>query len=158
MHLVPFGEYIPLGEQFPQLYELSPETSRFQSGTRTAPIELPLKDGVIARLGMLICYEDLVPGYAKRVAAHDPDVFINLTNDAWFGQSAEPEHHLNLALIRAVEYRRWLLRSTNTGISVFIDAVGRRVAETALTGEETLLYVSAFLRDDWDGKKKLAKL
>ena len=138
--LLMFGEYIPFGEEFPKLYELSPETSRFQSGTRTAPIELALPDGRLARLGMLICYEDLVPGYAKRVAAHDPNLFVNLTNDAWFGQSAEPEHHLNLALIRTVEYRRWLLRSTNTGISVFIDAVGRRVAETKLTGEETLLH------------------
>ena len=137
--LLMFGEYIPFGEEFPKLYELSPETSRFQSGTRTAPIELKLDKDRTARIGMLICYEDLVPRYAKRVAAHDPNVLINLTNDAWFGQSAEPEHHLNLALIRAVEYRRWLLRSTNTGISVFIDAVGRRVAETKLTGEETLM-------------------
>ncbi len=137
--LLMFGEYVPFGEAFPQLYELSPETSRFQSGTRTTPIELKLSGDREARIGMLICYEDLVPRYAKRVAAHDPNVFINLTNDAWFGQSAEPEHHLNLALIRAVEYRRWLLRSTNTGISVFIDAVGRRVAETKLTGEETLM-------------------
>lgn len=138
--LLMFGEYIPFGEEFPWLYDLSPETSRFQSGTRTAPVELKLKDNRVARIGMLICYEDLVPRYAKRVAAHNPNVLINITNDAWFGQSAEPEHHLNLALIRAVEYRRWLLRSTNTGISVFIDAVGRRVAETALTGEETLLH------------------
>ncbi len=137
--LLMFGEYIPFGEEFPKLYELSPETSRFQSGTRTAPIELKVDTDRTARIGMLICYEDLVPRYAKRVAAHDPNVFINVTNDAWFGQSAEPEHHLNLALIRAVEYRRWLLRSTNTGISVFIDAVGRRVAETKLTGEETLM-------------------
>lgn len=142
--LLMFGEYIPFGETFPELYQLSPETSRFQSGTRTAPIELVVPDsatqkGRVARMGMLICYEDLVPRYAKRVAAHNPNVLINLTNDAWFGQTAEPEHHLNLALIRAVEYRRWLLRSTNTGISVFIDAVGRRVAETALTGEETLM-------------------
>ena len=143
--LLMFGEYIPFGEQFPELYQLSPETSRFQSGTRTAPIELKLPDTPtqkdrVARMGMLICYEDLVPRYAKRVAAHNPNVLVNLTNDAWFGQTAEPEHHLNLALIRAVEYRRWLLRSTNTGISVFIDAVGRRVAETKLTGEETLLH------------------
>ncbi len=137
--LLMFGEYIPFGEEFPKLYELSPETSRFQSGTRTAPIELKLDKDRTARIGMLICYEDLVPRYAKRVAAHYPNVFINVTNDAWFGQSAEPEHHLNLALIRAVEYRRWLLRSTNTGISVFIDAAGRRVAETKLTGEETLM-------------------
>lgn len=132
--LLMFGEYIPFGEDYPQLYDLSPETSRFQPGTRTEPITLGK-----ARLGMLICYEDLVPRYAKRVAAHNPNVFINLTNDAWFGKSAEPYHHLNLALMRTVEYRRWLLRSTNTGVSVFIDAVGRRVAETSLDGAETLL-------------------
>jgi apolipoprotein N-acyltransferase len=88
---------------------------------------------------MLICYEDLLPAYARRVAVHNPNVLINLTNDAWFGKTAEPEHHLNLALMRSVEYRRWLLRSTNTGISVFIDAVGRRVAQTRLDDAETLL-------------------
>lgn len=133
--LLMFGEYIPFGEEFPQLYELSPETSRFQAGTRTEPIVYGK-----ARIGVLICYEDLIPRYARRVAAHDPNVFINMTNDAWFGKTAEPEHHLNLALMRAVEYRRWLLRSTNTGISVFIDAAGRRVQETSLDGAETLLH------------------
>jgi apolipoprotein N-acyltransferase len=132
--LLAFGEYMPLGETFPSLYALSPETSRFQSGTRTEPVMLGK-----ARIGLLICYEDLIPRYAARVAAHNPNVFINMTNDAWFGQTAEPEHHLNLALLRSVEYRRWLVRSTNTGISVFIDAAGRRVQETQLTEAETML-------------------
>ncbi len=137
--LLAFGEYMPFGETFPWLYDLSPETSRFRQGTRTAPIAYAFDAQRQARFGMLICYEDLLPRHAKKVAAHNPNVLINLTNDAWFGQTAEPEHHLNLALLRSVEYRRWLVRSTNTGISVFIDAVGRRVAETQLTGEETLL-------------------
>ncbi len=137
--LLAFGEYMPLGDRFPVLYELSPETSHFQSGTKVAPIDLALPDGRHASLGMLICYEDLLPRYARNVAVHNPHVLINLTNDAWFGQTAEPEHHLNLALMRTVEYRKWLVRSTNTGISVFIDAVGRRVAETKLTDAETLL-------------------
>lgn len=137
--LLAFGEYMPLGERFPWLYDLSPETSRFQAGTKTAPIALDVDARRKARLGMLICYEDLLPRYARRVAAHNPNVLVNLTNDAWFLQSAEPEHHLNLALMRAVEYRKWLIRSTNTGISVFIDAAGRRVAETRLTDAETLM-------------------
>jgi len=132
--LLMFGEYIPFGERFPRLYDFSPETSRFQPGVRTEPITVGK-----ARMGMLICYEDLVPRYAKRVAGHNPNVLVNLTNDAWFGKTAEPYHHLNLALMRTVEYRRWLLRSTNTGVSVFIDAVGRRVAETSLDKAETLL-------------------
>ena len=138
--LLMFGEYIPFGERFPKLYDLSPETSRFQPGLRTEPITVGK-----ARMGMLICYEDLVPRYAKRVAAHNPNVLVNLTNDAWFGKTAEPYHHLNLALMRTVEYRRWLLRSTNTGVSVFIDAVGRRVAETSLEGAETLLQAVPLL-------------
>lgn len=137
--LLAFGEYMPFGEMFPWLYTLSPETSHFQHGTKTAPIEYEFAGNRRARMGMLICYEDLLPRQAQKIAAHNPNVFINLTNDAWFGQTAEPEHHLNLALLRTVEYRRWLVRSTNTGISVFIDAAGRRVAETKLTDAETLL-------------------
>ncbi|MBM4343429.1 MAG: apolipoprotein N-acyltransferase [Deltaproteobacteria bacterium] len=137
--LLAFGEYMPFGDTFPWLYQLSPETSRFRPGTKTAPIEYRFGPDRHARMGILVCYEDLLPRQAQRVAAHNPNVFINLTNDAWFGQTAEPEHHLNLALLRSVEYRRWLVRSTNTGISVFIDAAGRRVAETRLTDAETLL-------------------
>lgn len=132
--LLVFGEYIPFGERFPELYDLLPESSRFQPGTRTEP--LAFGD---FRLGVLICYEDLLPSFARRVAIHDPHVLLNLTNDAWFGQTAEPYHHLQLAQMRAVEYRRWLVRSTNTGVSVFIDALGERRVETVLTGAETLL-------------------
>ncbi len=137
--LLAFGEYMPFGDTFPWLYQLSPETSRFRHGTKTSPIEYTFGGRRHARMGILVCYEDLLPRQAQKVAAHNPNVFFNLTNDAWFGQTAEPEHHLNLALLRTVEYRRWLVRSTNTGISVFIDAAGRRLAETGLTEAETLL-------------------
>jgi len=133
-YLLVFGEYLPFGETWPQLYKLLPEGSRFQPGTRTTPMLFGK-----ARIGMLICYEDLLPRHVIRVAAHDPNVFINLTNDAWFGKSAEPYHHLQLAQLRSIEYRRWLIRSTNTGVSVFIDANGRRVQETSLDGAETML-------------------
>lgn len=137
--LLVFGEYIPFGDEFPVLYDWLPEASQFQAGTRTEPLRFARPGKPDARLGILVCYEDLLPSFARRVAIHDPDVLINLTNDAWFGQTAEPEHHLNLALLRSVEYRRWLVRSTNTGISVFIDAVGRRVQETSLQDAETML-------------------
>ncbi|MCO4763271.1 MAG: apolipoprotein N-acyltransferase [Myxococcales bacterium] len=132
--LLVFGEYMPFGEDYPQLYDLLPESSRFQAGTRTRPVVLG-----DARIGLLICYEDLLPDHAQRVAAHDPNVYINMTNDAWFGMTAEPYHHMQLSQMRSVEYRRWLIRSTNTGVSVFIDAMGRRVKETQLTGAETLM-------------------
>ncbi len=137
--LLVFGEYMPFGEALPELYDLLPESSRFQPGRRTEPLTLTRKGQPSARLGVLICYEDLLPAFAQRVMAHNPEVLINLTNDAWFGQTAEPYHHLQLAQMRTIEYRRWLIRSTNTGVSAFIDAAGRRVAETSLQGQETLL-------------------
>lgn len=133
--LLVFGEYMPFGEDYPKLYDLLPESSRFQAGTRTRPVQLG-----DARIGVLVCYEDLLPRHAKRVAGHNPNVFINMTNDAWFGQTAEPYHHMQLAQMRTVEYRRWLIRSTNTGVSVFMDAAGRRVKETKLTGAEVLMH------------------
>ncbi len=133
--LLVFGEYMPFGETYPTLYDLLPESSRFQAGTRTRPVTLGA-----ARIGLLICYEDLLPRHARRVAEHNPNVFINMTNDAWFGATAEPYHHMQLAQLRTVEYRRWLIRSTNTGVSVFIDALGRRVKETKLTGAEVLMH------------------
>jgi hypothetical protein len=132
--LLVFGEYLPFGERWPELYEMLPETSRFQPGTRTLPVEHGK-----ARIGMLICYEDLLPGHVLRVSGHNPNVYINLTNDAWFGKTAEPYHHLQLAQMRTIEHRRWLIRSTNTGVSVYIDAVGRRVKETSLDDAETLI-------------------
>jgi len=63
-----------------------------------------------------------------------------VTNDAWFGQTAEPYLHLALATFRPIEHRVALVRSTNTGVSVFVDAVGRIVQETRLTDAETLLW------------------
>lgn len=134
-YLLIFGEYLPFGETWPELYQLLPEGSRFQPGTRVTPMHFGK-----ARIGMLICYEDLLPRHVARVAAHDPNVFINLTNDAWFGTTAEPYHHLQLAQLRTIEYRRWLVRATNTGVSVFIDAAGRRLAETSLEGAEALVH------------------
>lgn len=134
-YLLMFGEYLPFGETWPELYQLLPEGSRFQPGTRTTPMRFGE-----ARIGMLICYEDLLPRHVIRVAAHNPNVFVNLTNDAWFGTTPEPYHHLQLALLRTIEYRRWLVRSTNTGVSVFIDAVGRRLQESSLEGAEALLH------------------
>ena len=88
---------------------------------------------------MLVCYEDVLPGFTRKLvrAAH-PNLLVNITNDAWFGETNEPEIHLALAVFRAVEHRRWLIRSTNSGISAVIDPVGRVVARTGLMTRETL--------------------
>ena len=82
------------------------------------------------RLGPLICYEDILPGFARRVAKLEPNAFINITNDAWFGRTAEPYQHLALAVFRSVEHRIEMIRAVNTGVSAHIDAAGRVRAQT----------------------------
>jgi apolipoprotein N-acyltransferase len=133
-YLLAFGEYLPFGETFPWLYDLSPHSGRFTPGSRLDA--LPLGG---FRIGVLVCYEDVLPGFTRKLvrAAH-PNLLVNITNDAWFGETNEPEIHLALAVFRAVEHRRWLIRSTNSGISAVIDPVGRVVARTGLMTRETL--------------------
>lgn len=119
-YLLAFGEALPLGDVFPFLYDLSPHTGRFTRGSHVKPLVL---DGV--RYGVLICYEDILPRFVQDVMDEAPHVLVNLTNDAWFGVSREPVIHLALSVFRSIEHRRWLVRSTNTGVSAFVDPLGR---------------------------------
>lgn len=125
--LLAFGEYMPFGELFPVLYDLSPNTSRFQRGTHQDVLEL---NGV--KYGVLICYEDVLTDFVRSAMQNEPDILINITNDAWFGKSREPQIHLALSVFRAVEQRRFLVRSTNTGVSAFIDPGGRILEPTPI--------------------------
>jgi apolipoprotein N-acyltransferase len=139
MVLVPFGEYIPFGETFPTLYSLAPFTGRFRPGESREP--LPLGKHL---LSVNICYEDIFPGQVRSLmrGEHDrriPDVLFNLTNDSWYGKSTEPMEHLALASFRSIEHRRSLVRSTNTGISAFVDPVGRIVTRSGIWTRETLI-------------------
>ncbi len=123
VYLLAFGEYLPLGETFPILYEWSPNSSQFNRGT----VRRPLPFGKHS-LATLICYEDILPRYVNSIMrAEDPSpgILVNITNDSWFGDTTEPRIHLALASFRAVEQRRWLVRATNSGISAFVDPVGR---------------------------------
>ncbi|MBT9554388.1 MAG: apolipoprotein N-acyltransferase [Myxococcales bacterium] len=133
-YLLVFGEYIPFGDKFPQFYEWLPEASHFYPGETVETF--PFKGH---SLGVLICYEDIIPRFTRRVAAKDPNVLVNVTNDAWFGHTPEPYLHLALATFRSIENRLWMVRSTNTGVSAFVDAVGRIVSETTLTDPEVLV-------------------
>jgi apolipoprotein N-acyltransferase len=125
--LLMFGEYIPFGEAFPILYRWAPFISKFVPGNSDEPLVI---DG--RRLNVNICYEGILPRFMARMMRNGANVMINLTNDNWFGMTNEPIQHLVLSLFRAVEHRRWLVRSTNTGISAFVDAAGRMVAKTPL--------------------------
>ncbi len=122
--LMPFGEFIPFASMFPWLKDLSPNTGDFQAGA--GPVVMPVSGD--ARVGALICYEDLLSGHVRRTVAQGATLLVAMTNDAWFGESAALHEHDSLALWRAVENRRYLVRATNTGLSSVTDALGRTIA------------------------------
>jgi len=140
-----FGEYIPFGDVFPQFYTWLPSASNMTRGAEIKSLTLPHK-GRDVRLGVLICYEGILPGFAQELYETDPDLLINLTNDDWFGLSAERYLHFALALPRAIESRRAFVRSTLTGVSAVVDPVGRIVEWTRPEGEETILLDVPLMR------------
>lgn len=125
IHLVPFGEFVPYASVFSFAGGLTEQVGTFDHGTR----RMPLSDGV-HRYGVFICYESIFPDEVRQLAAHGADVLINLSDDGWYGDTSAPFQHSNMARMRAMENRRWLLRDTNTGITESIDPYGS-VRETA---------------------------
>jgi apolipoprotein N-acyltransferase len=124
--LVMFSEEMPFGETFPILYEWSPNSGKFVSGKRYDPLTAGEHE-----IATVICYEDIILGFVNRIVNNgNPDLIANLTNDAWFGDTTEPWIHLALAKLRAIEHRRYFVRSTNSGVSAVVDPVGRLVVST----------------------------
>jgi apolipoprotein N-acyltransferase len=124
--LVMFSEEMPFGETFPILYEWSPNSGKFVAGKRYDPLTAGEH-----QIATVICYEDIIPGFVNRIVNNgNPDLIANLTNDAWFGDTTEPWIHLALAKLRAIEHRRFFVRSTNSGVSAIVDPVGRLVVST----------------------------
>lgn len=141
-YLLAFGEYLPFGETFPKLYDWSPNSSHFARGTSIEP--LVWGDH---KISALICYEDILPDFVNGMVKHaNPDLIVNLTNDAWFGDSTEPWIHMALAKMRAIEHRRYFVRSTNSGVSVIIDPVGRVPLQSGTFTEEALIGVAKWMR------------
>lgn len=128
MHRVMFGEYIPFADMIPLLYQLTPLTGGIVPGNQPASVEL---NGV--KYSPNICYETVIPHVIRqqvlsaRAEGKEPDVLINLTNDAWFRGSSELEMHLACGVFRAIECRKPLLIAANEGISASIDSDGRIV-------------------------------
>ena len=146
--LVPFGEYIPLGDWFPSLYSWSPYTSRFWPGESEEPLALGRH-----LLSVSICYEDIFPGKIRSLMRggrerRTPEAMFNLTNDSWYGNSSEPMEHLALASFRCIENRRALVRATNTGVSAFVDPVGRIVSRTGVWTRGSLVDRIPLLQGD----------
>jgi apolipoprotein N-acyltransferase len=123
VHLVPFGEYVPFKRVFAFAGGLTKEVGDFSRGTSRASLEA---DG--AKFGVFICYESIFPDEVRQFAAQGAQVFVNISNDGWYGDSGAYAQHLKQARMRAVENARWLLRDTNTGVTASIDPYGRIVA------------------------------
>ncbi len=145
-YLLMFGEYLPFGDSLPVLYKWSPNSGHFSPGTSLEPLELDV-GGQAHRVTTLICYEDILPEFTNDAVRHgDPELLVNMTNDAWFGDTSEPWEHLALAQLRAVEHRRFLVRGTNSGVSAVVDPVGRVVAHTATFRTDALAVPIRWMR------------
>jgi apolipoprotein N-acyltransferase len=124
VHLVPWGEYVPFAWAFGFAKALTHEVGTYSSsGAERVPLEVGSH-----RYGVFICYESVFPHEVRQFAQRGAEVFVNISNDEWFGDSGAPWQGLNMARMRAVENHRWLLRCTNNGITAAIDPLGRLVA------------------------------
>jgi apolipoprotein N-acyltransferase len=124
IHLVPFGEYVPFKRILSFAGKLTREVGDFLPGQSRQPLALGNY-----KMGVFICYEAVYPAEIREFANNGAQVLVNISDDAWFGDTAAPVQHLNQARMRAIENNRWLVRSTDTGITVAIDPFGRAVAQ-----------------------------
>jgi apolipoprotein N-acyltransferase len=133
IHLVPFGEYVPLSDLFFFIGSLGEGIGNFKSGGKISNFSLPQ-----GKFGVLICFEIIFPDLCRRFVKEGADFLVTITNDAWFGRTAAPYQHLSMATFRAVENRVFIARSANTGISAFIDPRGKVMAQGKLFTEEAI--------------------
>jgi apolipoprotein N-acyltransferase len=139
-HLVPFGEYLPFPSIFSFAGGLTKEVGEFQHGTSRRP--LPTGN---ERIGVFICYESIFPDEVRQFADQGADLFVNISNDGWYGDSGAYAQHLNQTRMRAIENNRWLLSATDTGVTAAIDPWGRVVARIPRKERTTLVAPYALI-------------
>jgi apolipoprotein N-acyltransferase len=127
IHLVPFGEYIPLRRLLFFLDKLVAGIGDFRSGEAYTVMAIPQ-----GRFAVLICFEGIFPDLVRHFVRHGAQFLVNITNDAWFGYSPASYQHLSMVVFRAVENRLPIVRAANTGISAVIDPTGRLSQQTDL--------------------------
>jgi len=127
IHLVPFGEYVPLRKVLFFVDKLVSGIGDYAPGEHQIRAETPY-----GSFGVFICYEIIFPGLVRKSYSRGGDFMVTITNDAWFGKTAGPYQHFSMAVFRAVENRKPVIRAANTGISGFIDSKGRILGTTAL--------------------------
>jgi apolipoprotein N-acyltransferase len=152
VHLVPFGEYLPFPSLFSFAGGLSKEVGEFEAGSSRVPL-----DAVGTKLGVFICYESVFPDDIRQFANQGAQVFVNISNDGWYGDSGAWSQHVNQTRMRAIENERWILSAANTGLTGAIDPYGRMVVRaprkerTTLVAPYALTYVTTFYsrHGDW---------
>jgi apolipoprotein N-acyltransferase len=152
VHLVPFGEYLPFPSLFSFAGGLSKEVGEFEPGGSRVPL-----DATNEKLGVFICYESVFPDDVRQFAGQGAQVFVNISNDGWYGDSGAWSQHVNQTRMRAVENERWVLSAANTGLTGSIDPYGRMVVRaprkdrTTLIAPYALTYVTTFYsrHGDW---------
>jgi apolipoprotein N-acyltransferase len=135
VHLVPFGEYVPLRRVLFFAAPLVGNVSDFAAGARV--VTLPFEGG--RRLSTAICYEVVYPALIGDGVQRGSELLTTITNDAWFGRSSAPWQHFDMAAMRAIEQGRYLVRSANTGVSGIVDPYGRVLQRTALFEDRVLV-------------------
>jgi apolipoprotein N-acyltransferase len=146
--LLLFGEFIPGSEYISLIREAFPQVGNFGRGPGPSVLPIPSADPKISQIlaGPMICYEALFPNYIAEGARKGSQFILNITNDSWFGNNAEPYLHLALTTFRSIETRIPMLRSTNTGISTLITADGEITSPTQL-GTQAILNVRVPVTD-----------
>ncbi|MGB5686424.1 MAG: apolipoprotein N-acyltransferase [Candidatus Electrothrix sp.] len=139
-HLVPFGEYVPLRTYFWFIKPLVELIGDFTPGDSLEPLGA---DRIQA--GVLICFESIFPNIARQEAVQGANLLVNITNDAWYGESSAPYHSWAMTVFRAVENRRSLVRAANTGISGFISPTGEIQHESSLFKAQSINSKTALL-------------
>lgn len=120
IHLVPFGEYVPYRNLFFFANHLTQQVGDFNRGKYRKVFQ---SNG--HRFGIFICYESVFADEVRQFAVNGAEVFVNISDDGWYGDTSAPWQHLNMARMRAIENRRWILRDTNNGVTTSIDPNGR---------------------------------
>ncbi len=130
IHLVPFGEYVPMRRWLTLAEKLTAEVGDFLPGSRLVVSNFPA-DHERGKLSGFICYEAIFPDLVRRFVRDGAEVLVNISNDGWYGSSAARYQHLIMARMRAIENARYLLRSTNTGMTAVIRPNGQVSAQLA---------------------------
>jgi apolipoprotein N-acyltransferase len=133
IHLVPFGEYVPLSNLLFFIGSLGEGIGNFKPGEEIFNFSIPQ-----GKFGVLICFEIIFPDLCRRFVKRGADFLVTITNDAWFGRTSAPYQHLSIATFRAIENRVFIARAANTGISGFIDPKGKIVEQGGIFTEEAM--------------------